>query len=93
MYPNTEAKSRLAVATYEKQEELVMQTDEKAKYVPAAKGLEILHEAGIPISINPYYAGLKSGEIPSIRVGHRIYVREDIVSLMEKSKTQAASSE
>lgn len=68
-----------------------MQTDGKSKYVPAAKGLEILHEAGIPISINPYYAGLKSGEIPSIRVGRRIYVREDIVSLMESTKAQAGS--
>jgi hypothetical protein len=68
-----------------------MQTDEQYQYVPAARGLEILHEAGIPISRNTYYAGLGSGEIPSIRIGRRFYVREDVVSQMESNKTRTGN--
>ena len=60
-----------------------MMTEERPKYVPGPQGLEILAAAGIPISKNTYYEGLRTGRIPSLRVGKKFFVREDIVELME----------
>ena len=60
-----------------------MQTIERPKYVSARRGLEILREAGFTISTNRYYAGLNSGEVPSVKVGHKYHVREDLVAQME----------
>lgn len=60
-----------------------MMTEDRPKYVPGPQGLEILTAAGIPISKNTYYEGLRTGRIPSLRVGKKFFVREDIVELME----------
>ena len=54
----------------------------KAHYVSGPRALEILNEAGIPISKGPVYNALHSGEIPSIKIGNRFFVREDIVTIM-----------
>ena len=54
----------------------------QARYVSGPRALEILHEAGINISKGPYYNGLNSGAIPSIKIGNRFFVREDIVTIM-----------
>ena len=70
-----------------------MVTVERGKYVAASKGWELLRDAGIMLAKNTYYAGLGSGDIPSIRVGKKFFVREDIVAQMEGNKAEAASSE
>ena len=64
---------------------------ERPKFVSAPHGWKLLRNAGILIAKNTYYAGLGSGAIPSIRVGKKFFVREDIVSLMESGKAQAGN--
>lgn len=59
-----------------------MQATEQVSYVTAQEGLALLKDAGISLSKNTYYAGLGSGEIPSVRVGRKYFVRADIVSQM-----------
>ncbi len=54
----------------------------EVRYVPGPKGLEILNAAGIKMSKTLYYDGLRSGQIPNVRVGKLFYVREDIVAVM-----------
>lgn len=54
----------------------------KARYVSGPRGLELLHEAGIDISKGPYYDGLNDGSIPSIRIGKRFFVRENLVEIL-----------
>lgn len=56
------------------------------KYVPGPRGLKILNEAGIDISKGPYYDGLNSGAIPSIRIGNRFFVPENVVELMAEKE-------
>ncbi len=64
-----------------------MVAEAKVRYVPGPRGLELLNEAGIDISKGPYYDGLNDGTIPSIRVGRRFFVREDIVEVMGKQNS------
>jgi hypothetical protein len=59
-----------------------MQSTEAIKYVPAPRGLKLLLEAGIDISRPTFYQGLGNGQIPSVRVGKKYFVREDLVRLM-----------
>ena len=68
-----------------------MTTTRQPKYVPAKQALEILSGAGMPISKNRFYASLRSGEIPSIKLGKQFFVRVDIVAVMESAKTQAGN--
>lgn len=57
-------------------------TGKSEKYVSGPRGLELLHEAGIEVGKAAFYAGLGTGEIPSIRIGHRYYVPVNVVELM-----------
>ena len=54
----------------------------KVRYVSGPRGLELLNEVGIDISKGPYYDALNSGAIPSIRIGLRFFVPENVVELM-----------
>ena len=56
------------------------------RYVPGPRGLELLHEAGIRIGKAAYYKGLETGEVPSIRIGHRYHVPENVVELMAEKE-------
>ena len=58
----------------------------ETRYVPAPEGLVLLNAAGIKISKSPYYAALNDGSIPSIRVGRKFFVREDLVEVMSEKE-------
>lgn len=58
----------------------------KVRYVSGPEGLKLLREAGILLSKGPYYDGLNSGAIPSIRVGLRFFVPENVVELMAEKE-------
>ena len=56
------------------------------KYVSGIRGLEILHKSGVLIAKETFYKALAKGDIPSIRIGKRYFVREDVLNQMEASK-------
>ncbi len=60
-----------------------MQATEQPQYIPANKAMDLLRAAGIPLSKNTFYEGLGSGQIPSLKVGRRYFVRTDVVEQME----------
>lgn len=60
-----------------------MQATEQPQYIPANKAMDLLRAAGIPLSKNTFYEGLGSGQIPSLKIGRRFFVRTDVVAHME----------
>ena len=56
------------------------------RYVSGPEGRELLRKAGVLISKGPYYEALNNGTIPSIRVGNRFFVPENVVEVMAEKE-------
>ena len=56
-------------------------SQEKHRYIAAPQFIQLLD--GL-VSKNTFYKGIKQGQIPHVRIGKKIFVREDVLSQMEQ---------
>ena len=51
-----------------------------------------LREQGVLISINVLYEAIKGGQIPHVKIGRKIFLREDVLAQMEAQTQNTETS-
>lgn len=64
-------------------------TQPRVKWVPALRWLEE-HREEINLGTYAFYQAIEKGEIPSLRVGRRLFVRKDALEVMAERQGAGA---